>query len=98
MSVNFEPLGDRVLAQRIEEPEELKIGNIVVPHQAREKPLEANVIAVGPGRLLDNGTRIPLLVSAGDKVLIGKWSGTEVKLEGETYLILKEDEIFGRIR
>jgi chaperonin GroES len=88
------PLRDRVLVRRIEEPEQ-KAGRIIVPDSAKEKPQSAEVIAVGSGRFLDSGERVPLTLKAGDKVLLGKWSGTEVKIQDEEYLILKEDEILG---
>jgi chaperonin GroES len=88
------PLRDRVLVRRIEEAEQ-KRGGIIIPDSAKEKPLQAEVIAVGSGRVLDSGKKLPLDLKAGDKVLIGKWSGTEVKVDGEELLILKEDEILG---
>ena len=88
------PLRDRVLVKRIEEQEQ-KVGGIIVPDTAKEKPQQAEVVAVGSGRVLENGQREPLAVKAGDKVLVGKWSGTEVKLDGTEYLIVKEDEILG---
>jgi len=88
------PLRDRVFVRRLEEREQ-KVGGIIVPDTAKEKPQQAEVVAVGSGRVLENGQRLPLTLKAGDKVLVGKWSGTEVKLEGEEYLILKEDEILG---
>ena len=88
------PLHDRVLLKRIEEHEQ-KVGGIIVPDSAKEKPQQAEVVAVGSGRILENGQREPLAVKAGDKVLVGKWSGTEVKLDGTEYLIVKEDEILG---
>jgi len=88
------PLHDRVLVKRIEESEQ-KVGGIIVPDTAKEKPQQAEVVAVGSGRMLENGQREPLAVKAGDKVLVGKWSGTEVKLDGTEYLIVKEDEILG---
>jgi chaperonin GroES len=91
---NVKPLRDRVLVRRIEETEQ-KVGGIIVPDSAKEKPQQAEVVAVGSGRVLDNGQRMPLTLKAGDKVLIGKWSGTEVKIDGEEYLILKEDEVLG---
>jgi len=91
---NVKPLRDRVLVRRIEEQEQ-KVGGIIVPDSAKEKPLQAEVVAVGSGRVLDNGERLPMSLKAGDKVLVGKWSGTEVKIDGEEYLILKEDEILG---
>ena len=88
------PLRDRILVRRIDEPEQ-KVGGIIVPDSAKEKPQQAEVVAVGSGRVLDNGSRVPLGVKAGDKVLVGKWSGTEVKIDGTEYLILKEDEVLG---
>lgn len=88
------PLRDRVLVRRLEE-EEQKIGGIIVPDTAKEKPQQAEVVAVGSGKVLENGTTVPLTVKAGDKVLVGKWSGTDVKIDGNDYLILKEDEILG---
>jgi len=88
------PLRDRILVKRIEETEQKK-GSIIIPDSAKEKPTEAEVVAVGSGRILESGERLPLAVKAGDKVLIGKWSGTEVKVEGQEYLILKEDEVLG---
>ncbi len=83
---NVKPLRDRVLVRRIEE-EEQKVGGIIIPDTAREKPQQAEVVAVGAGRLLDNGEVVPLSLAAGDKVLIGKWSGTEVNIDDEEYLI-----------
>jgi chaperonin GroES len=91
---NVRPLRDRVLVKRIEESEQ-KVGGIIIPDTAKEKPQQAEVVAVGSGRLLENGTRVPLAVKAGDKVLVGKWSGTDVRIDGNDYLILKEDEILG---
>jgi chaperonin GroES len=91
---NVKPLRDRVLVRRLEE-EEQKVGGIIVPDSAKEKPQQAEVVAVGSGRVLENGDRVALSVKAGDRVLIGKWSGTEVKIDGDEYLILKEDELLG---
>jgi chaperonin GroES len=88
------PLRDRVLVRRIEEAEQ-KVGGIIIPDTAKERPQQGEVIAVGNGRVLDTGQRMPLEVKAGDRVLLGKWSGTEVKLDGSEYLIVKEDEILG---
>jgi chaperonin GroES len=88
------PLRDRVLLKRIEESEK-KVGGIIIPDTAKEKPQQAEVVAVGSGRVLENGKTVPLTVKAGDTVLVGKWSGTDVKLDGEEYLILKEDEVLG---
>jgi chaperonin GroES len=90
------PLRDRVLVKRIEEVEQ-KVGNIIVPDSAKEKPQQAEVVAVGSGRLLDNGERVAPAVKVGNKVLIGKWSGTDVKIDGEEYLIMKEEDSLGVI-
>jgi len=92
--LNVRPLRDRVLVKRVEEGEQ-KSGTIVIPDSAKEKPQRAEVVAVGSGRTLENGDRVPLTVKAGDIVLVGKWSGTEVKIDGTEYLIIKEDEILG---
>ena len=94
LMANVKPLRDRVLVRRIEENEQ-KVGGIIIPDSAKEKPLQAEVMAVGSGRLLDDGKKLPLTLKAGDKVLIGKWSGTEVKIDDQELLILKEDEILG---
>jgi chaperonin GroES len=91
---NVRPLHDRVMVKRIEEQEQ-KVGGIIVPDTAKEKPQQAEVVAVGSGRILENGQREPLAVKAGDKVLVGKWSGQDVRIDGTDYLILKEDEILG---
>ena len=90
----FRPLGDRVLVRRVEEEEKTK-GGIIIPDTAKEKPQEGEVISVGPGALDDSGKRVALDVKAGDKILFGKWSGTEVKLDGEDLLIMKESDILG---
>jgi chaperonin GroES len=93
--INVKPLHDRVLVKRVEEVGEQKVGGIIIPDSAKEKPLQADVVAVGPGEYDDSGKRKALDVKVGDKVLIGKWSGTEVKIDGDEYLILKENEILG---
>ena len=90
----FRPLGDRVLVKRVEEEEKTK-GGIIIPDTAKEKPQEGEVVSVGPGARDDAGKIHPLDVKAGDRILFGKWSGTEVKLDGTEYLIVKEDEILG---
>ena len=90
--MKFRPLHDRVLIRRIEEAETVR-GGIIIPDSAKEKPQEGEAVAVGNGKVLDNGTRVALEVKAGDRVLFGKYSGNEIKLEGEEYLILREDEI-----
>jgi len=91
---NVRPLRDRVLVRRLEESEQ-KLGGIIIPDTAKEKPQKAEVVGVGSGRILEDGTRVPLTLKPGDKVLVGKWSGTDVKIDGTDYLILKEDEILG---
>ena len=90
----FRPLGDRVLVKRVEEEEKTK-GGIIIPDTAKEKPQEGEVVAVGPGARDDNGKLQPLDVKAGDRILFGKWSGTEVKLDGKELLIMKESDIMG---
>jgi chaperonin GroES len=89
------PIKDNIVVKRIEEAEEKKVGSIIIPDTAKEKPLTAEVIAVGSGRVLKDGKKLPLEVKVGDKVLIGKYSGSEVKLDNVEYLILKEDEVLG---
>jgi chaperonin GroES len=91
---NVKPLRDRVLARRLEEQEQ-KVGGIIIPDSAREKPMQAEVVSVGSGRLLDNGERLAPALKAGDRILVGKWSGSEVKIDEQEYLILKEDEVLG---
>ena len=96
--MNMQPLGDRVVIKPLEAEEKTK-GGIVLPDTAKEKPQEGEVIAVGKGKVLDNGTRVPLEVKAGDKVLYGKYSGTEVTTkEGDEYLIMREEDIFAIIK
>ena len=92
-TINIKPLADRVLVKRLDEAEEQKVGGIIIPDTAKEKPQEAEIVAVGPGGRSEAGERIPLEVKEGDKVLIGKYSGTEVKIEGEEYLIMREDDV-----
>jgi len=86
------PLHDRVLLKRIEEKEAVK-GGIIIPDTAKEKPMEGEVIAVGPGKMLENGKRSPLDVKAGDRVLVGKYAGTEIKIDDVEYVIMREEEI-----
>ena len=90
--VNIRPLGDRILVKAIEE-QEVRKGGIIIPDSAKEKPQEAKVIAVGQGRLDDNGKRIPIELKKGDKVLVSKYGGTEIKVDGEAYQILREDDV-----
>ena len=91
------PLGDRILIRRTEEDEQTTSGGIIIPDTAKEKPQEGEVIAVGQGRLLDNGDRQPIDVAVGDKILFGKYSGTEVTYENEELLILREDDILAKM-
>ena len=88
------PLHDRVLVKRFEEREDT-YGSILIPDSAREKPQEGTVIAIGTGRVTEGGTTLPLALQPGDRILFGKYSGSEVKLGGETYLIMKEDDVLG---
>jgi chaperonin GroES len=94
--MKVKPLGDRVLVKRVE-PEEKVKGGIIIPDTAKEKPLEGKVVAVGAGRLDDNGKRVPPEVKTGDRVLIGKYAGTEVKIDDIEHVIVREDEILGVI-
>ena len=97
MAVNIKPLHDRVIVRRIEEGEQVR-GGIIIPDTAKEKPQEGEVVAVGEGKYREDGTRQTLDVKAGDRVLFGKYSGSEIKLDGEELLIMREDEILGIIQ
>ena len=92
--MNFRPLHDRVLVRRVE-AEEKTAGGIIIPDTAKEKPQEGEIVAAGPGARNEKGELVPLDVKAGDRVLFGKWSGTEVKIDGEELLIMKESDILG---
>ena len=94
MAMNIRPLYDRIVVKRIEDQETVK-GGIIIPDSAKEKPQEAEVIAVGNGKRGDDGKLIPLEVKVGDRILFGKYSGNDIKIDGEEYLILREDEILG---
>jgi chaperonin GroES len=94
--MKIRPLQDRVIVKRLEEEEKTK-GGIIIPDTAKEKPQEGKVIAVGKGKLTEDGKVIPLDVKAGDKILFGKYSGTEIKIEGEEHLIMREEDILGII-
>ena len=94
--MKVKPLQDRILIKRTQEEEKTK-GGIIIPDAAKEKPIEGIVVAVGDGKVLDNGQRVAPSVKAGDKILFGKYSGTEIKVDGEEHLILREDEIFAII-
>jgi chaperonin GroES len=97
MKMKVKPLFDRVLVKRVEAEEKMK-GGIIIPDTAKEKPMEGKVIAVGSGRLDDNGKRVAMEVKAGDRILFGKYAGTEIKIEDEEHIILREDEILGIIQ
>jgi chaperonin GroES len=94
--MNLRPLHDRILVRRLEEQESMR-GGIIIPDSAKEKPQQAEVVAVGNGKLLDDGQRAEIDVKSGDRILFGKYSGSDIRIEGEEYLILREDEILGVI-
>ncbi len=94
--MKVKPLGDRVLLKRIETTEQVR-GGIIIPDTAKEKPQEAEVVSVGDGKLDDNGKRIPMTVKAGDRVLIGKYSGQDIKIDDVEHTIVREDEVLGII-
>jgi len=95
--MKIKPLQDRILVQRVEEEQQTK-GGIIIPDTAKEKPIEGKVVAVGGGRVGDDGKKIPLEVKKGDLILFGKYGGTEVKIGGEEYLIMREDDVLGIIQ
>ena len=95
--MKIKPLQDRILVQRVEEEQQTK-GGIIIPDTAKEKPIEGKVVAVGGGRVGDDGKKIPLEVKKGDRILFGKYGGTEVKIGGEEYLIMREDDVLGIIQ
>ena len=97
MKMKVKPLFDRVLIKRVEADEKVK-GGIIIPDTAKEKPMEGKVISVGSGRLDDNGKRVAMEVKAGDRILFGKYAGTEIKIDDEEHIILREDEILGIIQ
>jgi chaperonin GroES len=90
------PLHDRVIVKRIEEEEKTK-GGIIIPDTAKEKPIEGKIVAAGNGKILENGNKVPLEVKKGDRVLFGKYAGTEIKIDGEEHLIMREDDIIAII-
>jgi chaperonin GroES len=92
--MNVRPLQDRLLVRRVEEAEKTK-GGIIIPDSAKERPLEGNVVSVGAGKRAEDGTLIPLDVKAGDRILFGKYAGTEIKIDGIDHIILREDEVLG---
>jgi chaperonin GroES len=95
-AMKIRPLQDRILVKRIEE-EEKTVGGIIIPDTAKEKPMEGRVVAVGKGKVLEDGKLMPLDVKKGDRILFGKYAGTEVKIEGEEHLIMREDDVLGVI-
>ena len=97
IATTFTPLHDRILLRRVEEGETIR-GGIIIPDSAKEKPQEGEVIAVGKGKSNDEGKTFPLDVKAGDRVLFGKYSGTEIKIDGEEFLIMREEEVLGIVR
>jgi chaperonin GroES len=92
--MDFRPLHDRILVRRLEEGEQ-RVGGIIIPDTAKEKPQQGEVISVGSGKLLETGERVAPDVKAGDRILFGKYSGSDIKMEGQEYMILREDEILG---
>jgi chaperonin GroES len=95
MATRIRPLADRLIVKRVEEQEQKSAGGIIIPDTAREKPQEGKVVAVGRGKLNDDGKVIPLDVKAGDRILFGKYSGSEIKIDGEEHLILREEDVLG---
>jgi chaperonin GroES len=94
--MNIRPLHDRIIATRLEEEERTK-GGIIIPDNAKEKPQQGEVIAVGSGKVLEDGKKVPLEVKKGDKILFGKYSGTEIKIDGTEYLMMREEDVLGVI-
>jgi chaperonin GroES len=95
MAVHIRPLHDRLIVKRVDEQEQRSAGGIIIPDTAKEKPQEGKVVAVGKGKLSDDGKLIPLDVKAGDRILFGKYSGSEIKIEGEEHLIMREEDVLG---
>lgn len=97
MAINVRPLGDRILVEAVEEKKEVKKGGIIIPDSAKEKPMESIVVALGTGKTDDNGKKVPFEVKKGDRVLVSKYGGTEIKLDGKEYKILNCDDILAVI-
>jgi len=95
--MKVKPLHDRVLVRPLEEEEEKSKGGIIIPDTAKEKPQKGEVVAIGEGRILDSGEKVPMCVKVGDKVIYGKYAGTEVKIDGDKYLVMREDDIYAII-
>ena len=95
MATKIRPLADRLIVKRLEDQEQKSVGGIIIPDTAKEKPQEGKVVAVGRGKLIEDGKVIPLDVKAGDRILFGKYSGSEIKIDGEEHLILREEDVLG---
>ena len=95
MATKIRPLADRLIVRRLEEQEQKSVGGIIIPDTAKEKPQEGKVVAVGRGKINEDGKVIPLDVKAGDRILFGKYSGSEIKIDGEEHLILREEDVLG---
>ena len=95
MAIKVRPLHDRIIVQRLEDEEEQQVGGIIIPDTAKEKPQQGKVVAVGKGKVKEDGGIQPMDVKAGDTILFGKYSGQEIKLDGDDYLIMREDEVLG---
>ena len=93
--MNIRPLYDRIVVKRLDEQEQTTVGGLIIPDSAKEKPQEGEVVAVGKGKRLEDGKLVPLDVQVGDRILFGKYSGSDIKLDGEEYLIMREDEVLG---
>ena len=98
MAIKVRPLHDRLIVQRLEDDAEQQVGGIIIPDTAKEKPQQGKVMAVGKGKVKEDGGLLPMDVKAGDTILFGKYSGQEIKLDGEEYLIMKEDEVLGVVQ
>ena len=98
MAIKVRPLHDRIIVQRLEEEDEQKVGGIIIPDTAKEKPQQGKVIAVGKGKVKEDGGILPMDVKDGDTILFGKYSGQEIKLDGDDYLIMREDEVLGVVQ
>ncbi|MCH7749457.1 MAG: co-chaperone GroES [Acidobacteria bacterium] len=98
MAIKVRPLHDRIIVQRLEEEDEQQVGGIIIPDTAKEKPQQGKVIAVGKGKVKEDGGILPMDVKDGDTILFGKYSGQEIKLDGDDYLIMREDEVLGVVQ
>ena len=98
MAIKVRPLHDRIIVQRLDEEEEQQVGSIIIPDTAKEKPQQGKVVAAGKGKVKEDGGLLPMDVKDGDTILFGKYSGQEIKLDGEEYLIMREDEVLGVVQ